>query len=102
MRVERAATGSAGVPSKQTVPPAVPAPGPRSTTWSATARTHATETVEGDLLGLRLAFKPTQELPGVPWESNWQDRGPLGMNVVTGLEGIKVRVLPKNTYGASF
>ena len=25
------------VPSKQTVPPAVPAPGPRSTTWSAMA-----------------------------------------------------------------
>ena len=25
------------VPSKQTVPPAVPAPGPRSTTWSAIA-----------------------------------------------------------------
>ncbi len=32
-----AARSSSTVPSKQTVPPAVPAPGPRSITWSATA-----------------------------------------------------------------
>ncbi len=33
------ARSPATVPSKQTVPPAVPAPGPRSTTWSAIAMT---------------------------------------------------------------
>src|SRR5438093_1844462 len=50
------------VPSKQTVPPAVPAPGPRSTTWSAIAIVSGLCSTTSTVLPLTLVPQPQQQV----------------------------------------